>query len=269
LSMALLKRPEGTSPAGAFRTLGVRAGTGEHPEIANLPRWSQLTRIGKIARLPVKIRENLNNRLRDGQPGRELVGWLNALPEVRAVLKAQFAGRAITSQNLSEWKGGGYREWLAQQEAISQIGELAATAGQLDRAAEGRLSDHLATLLAARYAGALADWNGVGTREFRRLLRSMRGFCRDVVELRRGDHNAAYLKIEQERLVRDLAKEENARPRSLTPEETKRKIDEIFGIVRVKTEEPDSAPTSNVPISAGAETHALTSGEGEFPAKSD
>ena len=46
-------------------------------------------------------------------------------------------------------------------------------------------------LLAARYAAALADWNGEVTEEFRRKLRALRGLCQDIVELRRGDHSGA------------------------------------------------------------------------------
>jgi hypothetical protein len=36
--------------------------------------------------------------------GRKLVEWLNGLPAAQAVLAANFGGRAISMQNLSEWK---------------------------------------------------------------------------------------------------------------------------------------------------------------------
>src|SRR6266436_6472801 len=39
---------------------------------------------GKIARLPLAIREQLNRRLQDGEIGRDLVVWLNSAPEVQA-----------------------------------------------------------------------------------------------------------------------------------------------------------------------------------------
>ena len=63
-----------------------------------------MTRVGKIARLPRLIREQLNRRLEDGEPGVEALAWLNALPEVLTVLEKDFAGRPISVQNLSEWK---------------------------------------------------------------------------------------------------------------------------------------------------------------------
>ena len=37
-------------------------------------------RNGKIAHLPNHVREQLNLRLLDGETGRELAAWLNALP---------------------------------------------------------------------------------------------------------------------------------------------------------------------------------------------
>jgi hypothetical protein len=47
---------------------------------------------------------------------------------------------------MSEWKAGGFRDWQARQEALAQARELAA---------DGRLTDHLATVLAARYYGVI------------------------------------------------------------------------------------------------------------------
>ena len=57
-------------------------------------------RIGKIARLPREIRQTLNLRLREGDNGHILVAWLNSLPEVQAILAAQFGGAPIREQNL-------------------------------------------------------------------------------------------------------------------------------------------------------------------------
>ena len=75
-----------------------------------------MTRNGKIARLPKEIREQLNQRLDDGKQGKDLVSWLNSLPEVQSVLATLFGGQAINKHNLSQWRKGGYREWLAKQE---------------------------------------------------------------------------------------------------------------------------------------------------------
>ena len=100
------------------------------------------------------------------------------------------------------------RDWLARQETLAQARELAADAKELTAATDGRLTDHLATVLAARYAAALAGWDGEVTDEFRRKLRTLRGLCQDIVELRRGDHSGARLNLEQERLEREREKTE-------------------------------------------------------------
>jgi hypothetical protein len=80
------------------------------------------TRNGKIARLPRAIRDQLNQRLDDGDDGQALVHWLNTLPEVQKCLAEHFAGRPISEQNLSEWKAGGFQQWLDHQ----SVRELAA-----------------------------------------------------------------------------------------------------------------------------------------------
>ena len=215
-----------------------------------------MTRTGKIARLPREIREQLNCRLQNGEPGNRLVAWLNALPEVQAALTREFGGRAISKQNLSEWKQGGYGDWLTRREALVHVRELVADAEELTDAAAGALADHLATVLSARYAEALAGWNGEVTDEFRRKLRSLHGLCQDIMELRRGDHSAARLKIEQKRLERDREKTEaeivehferwaqNPKVRDLicsdrlTPEKRAWLIRRIFGVPPDATANP-------------------------------
>ena len=59
-----------------------------------------MARIGKIARLPGGIRAQLNTRLQDGEEGKEIILWLNSLPEVKEVLAKKFDGRPINDQNL-------------------------------------------------------------------------------------------------------------------------------------------------------------------------
>src|SRR5690349_7441255 len=80
-------------------------------------RWA-MSRIGKIARLPKAVREELNRRLEDGEEGKSLVAWLNGYAEVRAVLKAQYDGREINEPNLTAWRQGGFLDWQRQQEAL-------------------------------------------------------------------------------------------------------------------------------------------------------
>lgn len=162
------------------------------------------TRTGKIARLPLSVREHLNRRLQDGEQGKKLVAWLNSLPEVRSVIHAEFGGRPVREQNLSEWKQGGYRDWLALQEAreaTARLDEELAECGDGDALP---LSETLARWLAVRYAVATRRLVATEGPEHWRLLREL---CGDVVELRRGDHSARRLELERARVA---AAERNA-----------------------------------------------------------
>ena len=96
------------------------------------------TRTGKIARLPGALRHELNHRLHNGAPGREIVPWLNALPEVQRVLAARFASRPITEDNLSEWRQGGFQEWLLQEERRVRLRELSDQCPERDPALRAR-----------------------------------------------------------------------------------------------------------------------------------
>ena len=207
-----------------------------------------MARNGKIARLPREIRDELNRRLQNGEQGGPLLAWLNELPQVRQTLVEGFGGCAISKQNLCEWRAGGFAEWQARQETLDQARELTADAHEITAATDGRLTDHLATVLAVRYASALAGWNGMVTDEFRRKLRALRGLCQDIVELRRGDHSGARLQMEQDRLEREREKTEeevvahfqrwlkNPAVRDLvcqdyvSPEEREHGLREIFGL---------------------------------------
>ena len=206
-----------------------------------------MARNGKIARLPREIRDELNRRMQNGEQGAPLLAWLNALPAVSALLARDFGGIAISKQNLCEWRAGGFAEWQTRQETLDQARELSADAKEIMAATDGRLTDHLATVLAVRYAALLQGWNGELTEDFRRELRTLHGMCQDFVELRRGDHSGARLKMEQERLDREREKTEeeviahfqrwlnNPEVRDMvcqdyiSPEERERRMREIFG----------------------------------------
>ena len=59
---------------------------------------------GKIGRLSKDRRNELAHRIENGETGAEIVNWLNAQPDVRKILEAQFAGRPISEQDLSDFK---------------------------------------------------------------------------------------------------------------------------------------------------------------------
>lgn len=159
------------------------------------------TRVGKIAHLPHATRELLNNRLLESQPGREIVDWLNSLPEVQQVLDRHFEGRPISEQNLSEWRQGGFSDWITHQEALLSTVILSTKAQEVADTIKGSPADHLATLIATKYALAIGQWDGEPDPVFLETLKILGQVCRQVEELRRGEHSAARLKLQQARVA--------------------------------------------------------------------
>lgn len=167
--------------------------------VAATPSERMKARIGKIARLPKAIREQLNQRLADGEPSETLLRWLHTLPEVLEVLVREFEGRPILKQNLSEWRQGGFREWEARQERLAQLRLLTEEADNLE-AASPQLPDRMAALLAGRFASLIATTMQVKDWSKPRHRAQLMELNEAVATLRRFDQSAARLKLECEQL---------------------------------------------------------------------
>ena len=201
-----------------------------------------MSRVGKIARLPEQIREQINHRLQDGEEGRQVIAWLNSIDEVKAVLSQGFDNCEITDGNLCEWKRGGYADWQAQQTTLDEARRIVSEGGELAQTGKGALADNLAAWMIGRYI--LATRKLVEMGDDPEAWKLLRAFCQDLVALRRGEHSAEWLRIERERL--QLQRQKNARERkkatsgseknpplpALSEEEKERRFDEIFGIDR-------------------------------------
>ncbi len=185
-----------------------------------------MTRNGKIARLPRHIREQLNRRLEDGEPGEPLLEWLNGLPEVVDVLKRQFGGLPINKQSLSQWRLGGYEDWLRHAEACEALRQLTEQAGDLDAEAdEQSVSEMLAKLMSTELLRAMKSLlaEELDPKERWRRLQEL---LSQLSQLRRADHRAARLQMDEERWEKQrgrLEKEEwtrklqKAKDRALAP----------------------------------------------------
>ena len=149
------------------------------------------TRRGKIARLPAHIRRQLNQRLENNEPAQTILPWLNTFPETRQILASQFDGASITPQNLSEWRQGGFREWLLLQELMDHATRLHEGLSELPACEPAALADDLATALAARYAALLNNWDGEITPDFEAKIKFLRGLSQDITRLQKSLHFAA------------------------------------------------------------------------------
>ena len=185
-----------------------------------------MTRNGKIARMPVTVRDELNLRMENGQEGAKLLAWLNGLPAVRETLKASFEGARISKQNLSEWRQGGFREWQLRREWIGQAGELEASANEMrDVVDTAALPGALAGMLAARYAALLNSWDGEPDRKFEEKLRLLRGLNRDIALLQRTIQQAC----EQEKKSERETEESERRERE---ERKQRRLNMIWSVTQ-------------------------------------
>ena len=157
-----------------------------------------MTRRGKIARLPHAVREELNGRLADGGVGKELVDWLNGLPEVQRVLTEQFHGEAISERNLSRWKIGGFTEWQQNGETREWVGTFMKECEDMDgEAGDRRLADRLATPVAVELFKLLRTAGSLENLPERR--KAVLGVARRLAELRRADHLTAERQWKKER----------------------------------------------------------------------
>ena len=121
-----------------------------------------MARVGKIARLPLVVREELNNRLRDNESGQSILEWVNALDATKDALQRHFGGEPISDSNLSVWRQGGFAEWLREQDDIERIHRLQEVSLRLAKASGGNLSEGLLALNVGRIQEALEQfWEGL------------------------------------------------------------------------------------------------------------
>lgn len=108
-----------------------------------------MARQGKIARLPHALREQVNQRLLDGKPASAILRWLNSEADAIATWDTHFEGSPATAQNISNWRDGGYREWLTRRQKTEHLKTLSSFALDLTRSG-GHIADGAASILAGQ-----------------------------------------------------------------------------------------------------------------------
>ena len=165
---------------------------------------------GKISHLPKNIREQLNRRLDDGERHNRILGWLNSLPEVRALVVANFASRPISKQNLYEWTQHSFRHWKIRENALAFASEDLADASSSDACSTANLTEKLVQWLALRFA-ASAHTILPADGEPETALRSLRQLAADIIALRRGDLYSRRVALEEQRLALQATQAKEAR----------------------------------------------------------
>jgi hypothetical protein len=173
---------------------------------------------GKVARLPLEMRNLVNQSLRDGRPYREIVVLLAA---------EGFAG--FTEHNISNWRKIGYRDWLQVQERFDAARPLSdkalALLGQLSPAGRSTLSDLNEAMLAALFHELLLDFDTPNlpakSDEFLRLAKALAAVMGARAQRQRADLERRRYELE----LRNIEQVKSKPPPRVVTQETIREIE--------------------------------------------
>lgn len=146
----------------------------------------------KLGRLPHAVRTELNERLRDGATSESIIAWLDTLPEYHATLKALGAA-AVNAQNITQWRGSGYKDWLDEQAKTRHLRAIAELANDMAEQVGGDPTAIGARLLAGKLLDCMehAKPDEIGD------------LAAAVSKLRRGETDAAKVRLLAEKLAHD------------------------------------------------------------------
>jgi hypothetical protein len=176
-------------------------------------------RTGKIARLPEPIREELNRRLKSGTRAQDLAAWLNQIPEVQTILAELFGGKPVREQNISEWRAGGYQDWLDHSETRIRVLEIAKEHESLN-GDQGRnvLDHHTEFVLAVELAEQLETLHKIksGDRRWNRL----RHLCQELARLREAHTHGKAIQLRDLKLAALLSGQLRPSPANSAPQKS-------------------------------------------------
>ncbi len=127
----------------------------------------------KIGRLPFAVRNELNERIRDGAQGAELLDWLNGLKETKKILR-EMKSDAVNAQNLTDWRSTGYKDWLDDQADADRFRRLAEVSHTLASAAGGSAAGVACNIATAKIMDALEGADEDKIADLTRALAALR-----------------------------------------------------------------------------------------------
>ncbi len=112
-------------------------------------------RTGKIARLPKETRDAVNAMLRDGRTYADIIAEVGGGEEGKDL--------GLNEQNLTNWKNGGFQDWLKEQERLEDMKAKREFALEIVRQNQGTELHQASLQLAASQAyEALSDFDPEG-----------------------------------------------------------------------------------------------------------
>lgn len=127
----------------------------------------------KIGRLPFAVRNELNERIRDGAQGSDLLDWLNSLKETKKILR-EMKSDAVNAQNLTDWRSTGYKDWLDDQADADRFRRLAEVSHTLATAAGGSAAGVACNIATAKIMDALEGADEDKIADLTRALAALR-----------------------------------------------------------------------------------------------
>lgn len=127
----------------------------------------------KIGRLSFAVRNELNERIRDGAQGAELLDWLNGLKETKKILR-EMKSDAVNAQNLTDWRSTGYKDWLDDQADADRFRRLAEVSHTLATAAGGSAAGVACNIATAKIMDALEGADEDKIADLTRALAALR-----------------------------------------------------------------------------------------------
>ena len=193
-------------------------------------------RNGNIARLPKPLRDKVNSMI------------LNGVPYPAIIQSLGDTGKHLNCMNLTRWRKGGYKDWLAEQTFIERTRARQETPGELVRDFDATEVNHAALQLGTLHIfealrdlgpGSLNQKLGGDCAAFARLINALARASRETMQLQKYREACA-----RARRVLDQLKDPK---RKLTDDERRSLVllvDDILGL----GEEPDEAqhPESNL-----------------------
>lgn len=142
----------------------------------------------KIGRLPFAVRNELNERIRDGATGPDILAWLNAAKETRRVLR-EMKAEPVSAQNLTDWRSSGYADWLDDQDRADRIRRLAEISSTIAASAGGNAAGVGCNIATAKIMDILEESDPEKVADLAKAL----------VQLRAGENAAQKVALAEEK----------------------------------------------------------------------
>jgi hypothetical protein len=127
----------------------------------------------KLGRLPFAVRTELNERIRDGATGTAILEWVNTHPAWLKIAR-ELGAASVSPQNLTDWRGTGYKDWLGEQDKTARLRSLASLSQSIALQTGGDPAAVGARILTAKLLDALEEADPVTQGELVKAFASLR-----------------------------------------------------------------------------------------------